>query len=152
MTDYGRLLEMAIAKLPDSYVPYSHFHCSAALLCSDGTIFQGVNIENAAYTPTICAERCAIFKAVSEGYRDFTAIAVVGCSEEMLESDEFKNEGKLPGDYGNSGPCGVCRQVMEEFCDPEKFDIILGRAADDYKVFKLKDMYPYAFGPADLGM
>ncbi|HIU87759.1 MAG TPA: cytidine deaminase [Candidatus Avilachnospira avistercoris] len=150
MTDYGKLLKMAIEKLPDSYVPYSHFHCSAALLCSDGTIFQGVNIENAAYTPTICAERCAIFKAVSEGYRDFKAIAVVGCDEKVLESNEFKNHKVLPEGYGKSGPCGVCRQVMQEFCDPETFDIILGRAEDDITVYKLKELFPHAFGPADL--
>ena len=150
MIDYGRLLAMAIEKLPDSYAPYSHFHCSAALLCSDGTIVQGVNIENAAYTPTICAERCAIFKAVSEGHRDFVAIAVVGCDEKVLDSEEYRDHKILPEGYGKSGPCGVCRQVMQEFCDPEKFDIILGRSADDYTVFKLKDMYPYAFGPADL--
>ena len=151
MTYYGKLLEMAIKDLDKSYLPYSHFHCSAALLCSDGTIVKGVNIENAAYTPTICAERCAFFKAVSEGHRDFVAIAVVGCSEEALESGEYK-EGHLAGEYGNSGPCGVCRQVMQEFCDPDKFDIILGRSATDYKVFKLKEMYPYGFGPADLGI
>ena len=150
MTDYGKLLKMAIEKLPDSYVPYSHFHCSAALLCSDGTIFQGVNIENAAYTPTICAERCAIFKAVSEGYRDFKAIAVVGCDEKVLESNEFINHKVLPEGYGKSGPCGVCRQVMQEFCDPETFDIILGRAEDDITVYKLKELFPHAFGPADL--
>ena len=117
---------------------------------SDGTIFQGVNIENAAYTPTICAERCAIFKAVSEGYRDFKAIAVVGCDEKVLESNEFKNQKVLPEGYGKSGPCGVCRQVMQEFCDPETFDIILGRAEDDITVYKLKELFPHAFGPADL--
>ena len=152
MIDYGRLLEMAIEKLPDSYVPYSHFHCSAMLLCSDGTIFHGMNIENAAYTPTICAERCAIFKAVSEGHRDFVAIAVVGCAEEFLETEEFKKEHRLPKGGGESGPCGVCRQVMQEFCDPEQFDIILGHSADGYTVYKLKDLYPHAFGPADLGL
>ena len=150
MTDYGKLLEMAIERLPLSYVPYSHFHCSAMLLCSDGKLFHGMNIENAAYTPTICAERCAIFKAVSEGYRDFKAMAVVGCDESILSSPEFTQEHILPPGSGNSGPCGVCRQVMQEFCDPESFDIILGRSAKDYTVYKLKDLYPYAFGPADL--
>ena len=86
-----------------SYAPYSGFHVGAALLCSDGTVFTGCNIENAAYTPTSCAERTAVFKAVSEGYRSFRAIAVAGDGEEYL------------------APCGVCRQVLMEFCEPDSF-------------------------------
>ena len=149
MTDQ-ELVQIAFSMHQYSYVPYSHFHCSAALLCSDGTIFQGVNIENAAYTPTICAERCAIFKAVSEGYRDFKAIAVVGCDEKVLESNEFKNHKVLPEGYGKSGPCGVCRQVMREFTDPETFQIILAKSKEDYKVFTLKELLPESFGPENL--
>ncbi len=152
MISYGRLMEMALKKLPDSYVPYSHFHCAAALLCADGSVFLGVNIENASYTPTICAERCAIFKAVSEGHRDFTAIAVVGVPESVLDSEEYKKDFSLPAEYGKSAPCGVCRQVMREFCDPEAFDIILGTSKEHYNTYKLKEIYPMSFGPEDLGL
>lgn len=91
------LCQKAIDMLDRAYIPYSHFPVGAALECADGTVFTGCNIENASYTPTICAERTAIFKAVSEGYRDFKRIAIAGRSEDFCV------------------PCGVCRQVMKEF-------------------------------------
>ena len=106
--DYSGLIRVAAAARQHSYSPYSHFRVGAALLCGDGKIYTGCNIENRAYGPTNCAERTAIFKAVSEGERDFTAIAIVGGESETVWC------------Y----PCGVCRQVMAEFCEPGSFQII----------------------------
>ena len=124
-----------------AYAPYSHFTVGAALLAEDGRVFTGCNIENAAYGPSNCAERTAFFKAVSEGVRSFKAIAIVG--------DQEENE---PGAY--CAPCGVCRQVMMEFCDPDTFEIILGKKlynyAAEYKVYTLKELMPEGFGPENL--
>ena len=97
-----KLIEMAIEAMSHSYSPYSGFKVGAALLCADGTVYTGCNIENASYTPTVCAERTAFFKAISEGKRDFAAIAICG--------------GKGGVITGFFPPCGVCRQVMREFC------------------------------------
>ena len=99
--DLSELIQKAQEAKEKAYVPYSGFHVGAALLCKDGTIFTGCNIENAAYGPTNCAERTAIFKAVSEGYREFQVIAIISDSKEL------------------TSPCGVCRQVMAEFCEPD---------------------------------
>lgn len=130
------LIETAIDQLAYSYVPYSGFRVGAALLAQDGTIYTGCNIENAAYTPTNCAERTAFFKAVSEGVRKFQAICIVGGPDGKLEA--------------YTPPCGVCRQVMMEFCAPEEFEIILSTGKEDYKVYKLKDLIPLGFGPENL--
>lgn len=115
-----------------SYAPYSHFHVGAALCTDSGRIYRGCNIENAAYSPTNCAERTAFFKAVSEGERQFSGIAIVGDKEEYL------------------APCGVCRQVMMEFCDPKEFQVILAKNPTDYKVYTLEDLFPGAFSANDL--
>ena len=128
------LISTAISMTEKSYVPYSHFHVGAALLADDGTengkIFTGCNIENAAYGPSNCAERTAVFKAVSEGYRDFTAIAVVG---------------GLNGEIKDfCPPCGVCRQVLAEFCDKD-FKIILAKSPEEYKIFTLGELLPESF-------
>lgn len=131
------LIQIAIDGLARSYVPYSHFHVSAALLCADGTVYTGNNIENAAYTPTVCAERCAFFKAVSEGQRMFEAIAVVGGPEGQVN------------DY--CMPCGVCRQVMREFCDPSAFRVLVAKTPEDYKEYTLLQLLPDGFGPDYLG-
>ncbi len=131
-----RLIRAAIDVLPTSYVPYSHFHVAAALLCKDGTVYTGINIENAAYTPTVCAERSAFFRAVNEGKREFEAIVICG-----------GKDGKIT-DY--CAPCGVCRQVMREFCDPKTFRIILAKSQTDYREFTLEELLPVSFGPADL--
>ena len=116
------LIREAISARRQAYAPYSHFCVGAALLTAAGKIYSGCNIENAAYTPTNCAERTAFFKAVSEGERDFAAIAIVG--------------GKAGEALAPTAPCGVCRQVMREFCAPEKFRIILatseGKLSDPY--------------------
>lgn len=132
---YG-LIETAIDQLQYSYVPYSHFQVGAALLAQDGAVYTGCNIENAAYTPTNCAERTAFFKAVSEGTRRFRAICVVGGLDGRLTS--------------YTPPCGVCRQVMMEFCDPEEFKIILATGREDYKIYTLKELLPQGFGPGNL--
>lgn len=134
--DRKALIQTAIDGLKDSYVPYSHFHVSAALLCKDGSVYRGVNIENAAYTPTVCAERVAFFKAVSEGKREFEAIVVCGGMD-----------GKIK-DYCT--PCGVCRQVMREFCEPDQFQVIVAKSPEDYREFTLAQLLPEGFGPASL--
>ena len=130
------LIDTAIAQLSYSYTPYSHFKVGAALLGKNGQIYTGCNIENAAYTPTNCAERTAFFKAVSEGVRAFEAICIVGGPE-----------GKLT-DY--APPCGVCRQVMMEFCSPKEFQIILAKGKEDYKIYRLEELLPQGFGPENL--
>lgn len=128
------LISTAISMTEKAYVPYSHFHVGAALLTDDGTeegkIFTGCNIENAAYGPSNCAERTAVFKAVSEGYRDFTAIAVVGGMNGEIR------------DF--CPPCGVCRQVLAEFCDKD-FKIILAKSPEEYKIFTLGELLPESF-------
>ena len=131
-----RLIDRAIEGMSYAYTPYSGFRVGAALLTESGEIYTGCNIENAAYTPTNCAERTAFFKAVSEGERHFTAICIGG-----------GKYGKL-ADY--TSPCGVCRQVMMEFCDPKTFKIILAVSKDKYDVFTLKDLLPLGFGPDNL--
>lgn len=131
------LIKIAVAARKNSYSPYSHYQVGAALLATDGQVFPGCNIENAAYTPTNCAERTAFFKAVSVGVRDFTAIAIVGSPE----GDEITQ---------SSYPCGVCRQVMMEFCNPEVFQVIVARSLEEYEKRTLKDFLPEGFGPANL--
>lgn len=132
-----KLIKLALEARKKSYAPYSKFLVGAALLCKNGEIYTGCNIENAAYTPSNCAERTAFFKAVSEGERNFRAIAIVGGKEGCDE-------------YDFCAPCGVCRQVMMEFCDPEEFEIVLGNSAGDIKVLKLKDILPMGFGQKNL--
>ncbi|MDD4839238.1 MAG: cytidine deaminase, partial [Clostridia bacterium] len=116
--DFEKLINEALEARKNSYVPYSNFRVGAALLTKEGKIYRGCNIENASYTPTNCAERTAFFKAVSEGEHDFVAIAVVGGNNKK-------------GEY--CAPCGVCRQVMLEFCQPD-FKVVFANAPDDYEV------------------
>ena len=132
----SKLIEIAMEQLKFSYTPYSNFKVGASLLTKNGQIYTGCNIENAAYTPTNCAERTAIFKAVSEGVREFDTICIVGGKDGILT------------EY--AAPCGVCRQVMMEFCDPKTFKIILAVSKDKYDVFTLRELFPLGFGPADL--
>jgi len=131
------LVKQALAARKFAYVPYSKFRVGAAVLAKNGAIYSGCNIENAAYTPTNCAERTAFFKAVSEGERSFTAIAVVGGPEGASEFDWC-------------APCGVCRQVMKEFCQDDRFQIILARSVKEYKVYTLAELLPMGFGPDNL--
>lgn len=130
------MIELAIGQLQYSYTPYSGFKVGAALLTKDGKFYTGCNIENAAFTPTNCAERTAFFKAVSEGEREFRAICIVGGKHGVLT------------EY--AAPCGVCRQVMMEFCDPETFQIILATGKEQYEIFTLKELLPQGFGPTNL--
>ncbi len=130
------MIDLAIRQMDFSYVPYSHFRVGAALLAKNGKLYTGCNIENAAFTPTNCAERTAFFKAVSEGVKEFDAICVVGGKDGFLT--------------GYAYPCGVCRQVMMEFCDPDTFQIIVAKSKDEYKIYTLKEAFPEGFGPADL--
>lgn len=131
-----KMIELAIGQLAFSYTPYSGFKVGAALLTKGGKIYTGCNIENAAYTPTNCAERTAFFKAVSEGEKEFDAICIVGGKDGILT------------EY--AAPCGVCRQVMMEFCDPETFKIILATSKEQYEVFTLKELLPLGFGKLNL--
>ena len=132
----GKLIDTAIEQLKFSYTPYSNFKVGAALLTRSGEIYTGCNIENAAYTPTNCAERTAFFKAVSEGVRDFQAICIVGGKDGNLT------------EY--TAPCGVCRQVMMEFCNPKTFQIILAVDKERYEIYTLEELMPLGFGPLNL--
>ena len=137
MVDDKTLVAEAISARECAYVPYSHFSVGAALLDAHGKIWHGCNIENASYTPTNCAERTAFFKAVSEGVVDFVAIAVVGGAAGEPISDWC-------------APCGVCRQVMREFCNPQNFRVLLACAPDEYKAYSLDELLPQGFGPDNL--
>lgn len=132
-----KMIELATGQLAFSYAPYSGFKVGAALLTQEGKIYTGCNIENAAYTPSNCAERTAFFKAVSEGEQAFEAICIVGGKDGVLT------------DY--TAPCGVCRQVMMEFCNPDTFQIILAVSKEQYKIFTLKELFPLGFGSDNLG-
>lgn len=136
--DNKKLVSEAIKARKKSYAPYSHYKVGAALLSSDDEIIHGCNIENATFTPTICAERTAFFKAISEGIDSFKKIAIVGGNE--AEQDSLS-------DY--AFPCGVCRQVMREFCNDD-FEIIVAKNEDDIKVFTLSELLPNSFGPDKL--
>ena len=130
MAERKELIRQAFAARENAYAPYSGFRVGAALLCGNGKIYKGCNIENAAYTPTNCGERTAFFKAVSEGERDFVAIAIVGGKE---------------GESVAPAPCGVCLQVMAEFCKAEEFEVIMAKSEEDYTVKKLGDLLPCGF-------
>ncbi|MCI8599873.1 MAG: cytidine deaminase [Lachnospiraceae bacterium] len=134
--DYRALMEAAIQARENSYSPYSDYRVGAALLSDTGKVFRGCNVENAAFSPGICAERTAFVKAVSEGEHRFQAIAIVG--------------GAGAGDLELTAPCGLCRQVMMEFCDPKAFEIVLGTSTEDYQVFTLEELLPLGFGPKNL--
>lgn len=136
MTD-KELIKEALAAREKSYSPYSGFAVGAALLAKDGTVYRGCNIENAAYTPTNCAERTAFFKAVSEGVTDFEKIAIVGGQKDRPINDY-------------AYPCGVCRQVMREFCNPDTFEVITAINEETYKKKLLSDILPDGFGPENL--
>lgn len=130
--DDKTLFSRALEARAQAYAPYSHFTVGAALLCTDGTVYTGCNIENTAFSPTVCAERVAFSKAVSEGRREFAAIAIAGAPE-----------GAAPD--SPCAPCGVCRQVMAEFCRADMFRILLGTAPENLRVYTLAQLLPLAF-------
>lgn len=139
----GKLIETANAQLTYSYSPYSGFKVGAALLAENGRIYTGCNIENAAFSPTNCAERTAFFKAVSEGERRFRAICIVGGKDCI--TDEAGGENNI-SETECTPPCGVCRQVMAEFCNPQQFQVILASGRETYKIFRLEELLPLGFG------
>ncbi|MBE6796073.1 MAG: cytidine deaminase [Ruminococcaceae bacterium] len=134
MTD-KKLYNLAKEAMKNSYSPYSDCKVGAAFLTASGKVFTGTNIENAAFGPTVCAERVAIFKAVSEGERSFSKIAVVGGKGGVID--------------GIFAPCGVCRQVLREFCDDD-FTLLLGETPDSFKTLTLKDLLPLSFSPENV--
>jgi len=127
------LIRQAIQAMDNAYTPYSNFKVGSALLTTKQKVYTGCNIENAAFTPGNCAERTAFFKAISQGERDFAAIAIVGGKNGILSE-------LCP-------PCGVCRQVIREFVDPRKFLVILATSEEDYVVYFLEELLPLSFGP-----
>ena len=131
------LMIVALEARNFSYAPYSEYTVGAALLCGDGRIVTGSNIENASYGATVCAERTAFFKAVSEGEKDFVAIAIAGGKKD-----------EEPVDFAY--PCGVCRQVMREFCDETKFKVFVVKSETEYEEYVLGDLLPKSFGPNNL--
>ena len=132
--EIDRLLDLAEEARDHSYAPYSKYNVGAALLTADGQVYQGCNIENAGFTPTVCAERTAFFKAVYDGHRAFRAIAVIATGEEM------------------GFPCGVCRQVMAEFCDKDFIIITANKDRTKVDVSDFETLLPHSFGPRDLGV
>ena len=131
------LIREAIAARKRSYSPYSHFQVGAALLGKSGKVYTGCNIENAAYTPTNCAERTAFFKAISEEEKEFEMIAIVGGPAKSARTDYCP-------------PCGVCRQVMAEFCDPKAFRVLMARTETDYRECSLEEVLPFGFTKEEL--
>ncbi len=129
------LCRLAVEAMERAYAPYSGYRVGAALLTKDGRVFTGCNIENASFTPTVCAERTAVFKAVSEGVREFAMLAVAG--------------GKDGAVTGTFPPCGVCRQVMTEFCAPD-FPVLLVSGEDTYTTHTLAELLPFSFGTEHL--
>lgn len=125
-----QLIEKAMCAREKAYAPYSGFMVGAALECSDGKVFTGCNIENAAYSPTNCAERTAFFNAISEGYRDFERIVIVGGKKGQMVAPS---------------PCGVCLQVMAEFCKADKFEIVMARSTEEYTTKYLRELLPDSF-------
>ena len=132
-----KLIDLAIEARKNSYCPYSNFAVGAALLCKNGKVYTGCNIENAAFGPGNCAERTAIFKAVSEGERTFEKIAIAGSPKGKAIT-------------GPAHPCGVCRQVMQEFVNPAEFKILVAYDNENYKEYTLKELFPEGFGPDNL--
>ncbi|MCR4688973.1 MAG: cytidine deaminase [Saccharofermentans sp.] len=131
------LCKAAIGMRSKSYAPYSNFRVGAAILTPDGRIFTGCNIENSAFGPSICAERCAVAKAVSEGCKDFEAIAIAG--------------GRSGAELDYCPPCGVCRQVLSEFADKD-LKVILVKSETDFKAYTLGELLPLSFGAEDMGV
>ena len=136
MINEKELIMAALQARKLAYAPYSGFLVGAAIYTKDGKVFSGCNIENASYGATNCAERTAAFKAVSEGSREFLAIAIVGSGDEEIKDYAF--------------PCGVCRQVLREFCNPDDMIIIVAKSTEEYRKFTLSELLPESFGPEKL--
>jgi len=137
MKQYEELIALALEAREKSYAPYSAFQVGAALLAENGKVYLGANIENASYPATNCAERSAFYNAIMDGQKAFEAIAIVGGAKDAKELEYC-------------APCGICRQVMREFCVPDTFDVIVAKNTKDYKVFTLAELLPMSFGPENL--
>ena len=133
ITDEKTLIRLALEARLKAYAPYSGFMVGAALLADSGKVYQGCNVENASYGATNCAERTAVFKAVSEGERNLSAIAIVG--------------GMQGKELTYAYPCGICRQVLREFCNPQDMWVIIAKSETDYKKMRLNELLPESFGP-----
>ena len=131
-----RLVAHALEMVPRAYAPYSRFQVGAAVLAASGKIYGGANVENASYPAGICAERSAIAQAISAGERKLAAIAICGGKDGAI------------ADF--CAPCGICRQTMREFCDPEEFRVVVARSTSDYKIYSLDQLLPESFGPEAL--
>lgn len=137
--DDKELIREAYKAQTYSYSPYSGFQVGAALLGKSGRVYTGCNIENASYSPTNCAERTAFFKAVSVGEKEFVKIVIVGNKKgASLEERDY------------CAPCGVCRQVMAEFCNPKEFEVLLAKSETDYRTYRLEELFPFGFSKEDL--
>ena len=136
MTDQ-ELMELAFEAQKKAYAPYSHFEVGAALLTKEGKVYKGANIENASFPVGICAERTALFTAVNEGEREFSAIAIVGKKREDAQ-------------FSLCSPCGICRQGLREFVNPKEFRVLLGSSTEDIHVYTLEEILPLSFGPENL--
>lgn len=130
--DHGKLMALALEARDNAYAPYSGFAVGAALLCKNGRLFKGANVENAAFSPSLCAERVVLGNAVSAGVREFRAIAVAGGPKDQPPTQACM-------------PCGVCLQTLLEFCDLETFEVAVGLSPEDYRVYKLKALIPHGF-------
>ncbi len=137
--DTRKLINAAMTARENSYAPYSGYRVGAALLCGNDQIVCGCNIENASYGATVCAERVAVFSAVASGIKEFKAIAIAGGADE--EKDILSD---------HAYPCGMCRQVLREFADPETFKVYVARSLDDYEEYTLEELFPKSFGPDNL--
>lgn len=134
--DRQQLIRIALENMKNSYAPYSNFNVSAAVVMGSGKIYNGVNVENSSYGATICAERTAITHAIASGEKKILGIAIVGGMNQNVS------------DY--CAPCGVCRQVMREFCNPKDMHVIIAKSETDYKDFTLEELLPESFGPESL--
>ena len=137
MDKHEELIKTAMQARKLAYAPYSHFQVGAALLGKNGVVYKGCNIENASYPAGHCAERTAFSNAIVDGERKFEAIAIVGGAEDAVNLEYC-------------APCGVCRQLMREFCEPTEFKIILAKSTEDYKIYTLQELLPESFGPENL--
>ena len=133
-----KLIEKAFEMKEKSYCPYSKYHVGVGLLTKSGKIYGGHNIENSSYGATVCAERCAVFKAVSEGDRDLIAITICGAGEGVQPKGN---------DHDFAFPCGICRQVLREFAKPKDFKVYVCATVDKYNVYTLEELLPHSFGP-----
>lgn len=138
MNKYQTLISTALEARTLAYAPYSKFQVGAALLAENGSVYKGCNIENASYPAGNCAERTAFNHAIVNGERCFQMIAIVGGTEDAKQLEYCT-------------PCGICRQMMREFCNPESFEIIVARSIEEYQVFTLGELLPESFGPQNLG-